>query len=117
MSHRRRSSVLLAVGTILAVVCAAHLNLLTAHAQTKPGSPATAPAIDPYLKAIPPKKRHPIFPNTKDPEVARLYATAYIVGEALRAGVIETDQAGQRNQVDALRNFVGDVYQELGGAR
>ena len=117
MSNHLRSIALLAAGIILGAAFTALDAFPTAKAQTKSESKSKEPKTTDTktLPATPQNNRGPIFPATDDPEIARLYATAYIVGEALRAGVVETEKAGKLNPVDATKNLVADVYKELGG--
>lgn len=55
-----------------------------------------------------------LFPLTDNPEIARIHATAYIVGEALRAGIVQRRPGGV-NPVDATSGLVSRVYRALRG--
>lgn len=117
MPNRLRSLALLTAGFVIGAVISGHYAFPMGDAQTESdaGNPPSQQAAAPKDAAAPKESQHTIFPATEDPEVARVYATAYIVAEALRAGVIASERQSTTRPEDRVENLVRGVYRELGG--
>jgi len=101
MQSRTTAVILLALG-FTAGLCASGLLIPSSHAQSGP-RPPDATAFD----------RNPAFPHTENPDVARSYATAWIVGEAIRSGIVELESRRGETPANALKNLVRDVYEAM----
>ena len=114
MASHPKAVALLAAGIVLGIIFSLSDTSPFANAQTKSQHETTATKDTLEKKStLPPSGDLPvIFPATDDPEIARIYATAYIVGEALRAGLIEEKTVDKETRVE---NCVNGVYRRLGG--
>ena len=107
MENRFRTLALLSVALLIGGYLFSGSQPPLAEAQSKTDVAETLPKE-------PPKPDHPAkFPSTENPDVARVYATAYIVGEALRYWVIDTTKKSGESSASELKNLVKDIYSAM----